>query len=96
MSKPCIHEGQIISGRESPDGGDFAPIQTDSVGQVDGDSGCNSGDDSDGSGKGALFDNETASSAAMQARRTWGSGSTAAFWLRNDTDDLDVECVSCL
>lgn len=70
VSKPCIREGQIVNGRESPDDGDFGPIQTSSVGQADGDSGCNSGDDSDGSGKGALLDNETASSAAMQARRT--------------------------
>ena len=92
VSKPCIHEGQIVGGRESHDDGDFAPIQTGNVGQVDADSGCNSGDDSDDSGKGALLDNETASSAAMQARRTWGSGSTTAFWLRNDTDDLGVEC----
>lgn len=74
VSKPCIHEGQIVSGRESLDDGDFAPVQPGSVGQVDGDSGCNSGDESDGSGKGALLDNETASSAAMQARRSCGAG----------------------
>lgn len=60
----------MVSGRESSDDGDSAPIQIGGGCQVDGDS----GDDSDGSGKGALLDNETASSAAMQARTSKGAG----------------------
>lgn len=66
--KPCIEEGQAFTGHESSLGADSARIRTGSPGQADGDSGYNSGDSSDCSGKGALLDNETPASAAIQAR----------------------------
>lgn len=65
---PCIEEGQAFTGHESSLGHDSARTHTCSPGQADGDSGYNSGDDSDCSGKGALLDNETPTSAAIQAR----------------------------
>lgn len=66
MFKPCIEEGQTFTGHESLEGDDSARIHTRSFGQENGDSGCNSGEDSDDSGKGALLDNETATSSAIQ------------------------------
>lgn len=68
MFNPCIEEGQAVTGHQSSLGHDSARTHTCSLGQMDEDSGCNSGDDSDYSGKGALLDNETATSAAIQAR----------------------------
>lgn len=65
---PCIEEGHAFTGHESSLGHDSARTRTCSRGQMDGDSGYNSGDDSDCSGKGAFLDNETATSAAIQAR----------------------------
>ncbi len=68
---PCIEEGQAFTGHEPSQGYGSARARTCSVGQVDGDSSaCNSGDDSDYSGKEGLLDNETAASAAIQARAT--------------------------
>ena len=68
LFNPCIEEGQSFTEHESSQGHDSARSRTFSEGQVDGDS--NSGDDSEYSGKEALLDNETATSAAIQARAT--------------------------
>lgn len=68
MFNPCIEEGQAFTECESSMGHDSARVRNCSPGQVDGDSGYNSGEDSDCSGKGALLDNETPTSAAIQAR----------------------------
>lgn len=50
------------------EGEDGAATRRGSLCHFDEDSGCASGDDSDDSGKGALLDDETAASAALQAR----------------------------
>lgn len=50
------------------EGEDAAPTKKGSLYHFDEDSGCASGDESDDSGKGALLDDETAASAALQAR----------------------------
>lgn len=70
MFDPCIEEGQAFTEHESSSslGHNSARTRNCSPGQVDGDSGYNSGDDSDCSGKGGLLDNETPASAAIQAR----------------------------
>lgn len=71
MFNPCIEEGHAVTGLESRDGHDLTRTRACSLMQADGESSnCSSGDDSDGSGKGALLDNETATSAAVQARST--------------------------
>lgn len=62
-----IREGQAVN-EDGSSATNHSPGGTASVRQIDGDSGCNSGDDSDDSTEGALLDDETAASAAMQAR----------------------------
>eukprot|EP00903_Cladosiphon_okamuranus_P019656 g18070.t4 len=63
---PCIEEGQACTEHDFSPGDESAPTRTYSPGQVDGDRDYKSGD-SDSSGNGALLDNETPTSAAIQA-----------------------------
>lgn len=89
MFNPCIEEGQAFTGHESSEAHDPARSRTRSFGHVDGDS--NSGEDSDDSGKGALLDNETATSAAIQV---WVTLFHGVIWLFFVPTSI-VMCCSC-
>lgn len=64
---PFIRKGRVRTGDDLSEGEDAAPTKKGSLCHFDEDSGCASGDESDDSGKGALLDDETAASAALQA-----------------------------
>ncbi|CAM9591597.1 unnamed protein product, partial [Scytosiphon promiscuus] len=64
----CIEEDQAATEPVDPEGHDLRRTHRCSLGQADGNSSnCSSGDDSEESSRGALLDNETATSAAVQA-----------------------------